>query len=84
MVLTNRWLNINMKTLEADTRRPTWLFLHLAHEAYQGHKKVFIRTIDSEIVVLALSCLRCLQNYGLSLVEAKAIGTFLSIFHTDS
>ena len=82
MVLTNRWLNIDMKTLEADTR--TCIFLHLAHEAYQGHKKVFILTLDSEIVVLALSCLRCLQNYGLSLVVAKAIETFLCIFHTNS
>ena len=52
MVLTNRWLNIDIKTLEADIR--TCLFLHLAHEAYQEHKHVFIWTIDSEIVILEL------------------------------
>ena len=52
MVLTNRWLNIDMKTLESDTR--TCIFLHLAHEAYQGHKQFLIRTVDSEIVILEL------------------------------
>ena len=51
--------NIDMKTLdpcnhtEADTL--TCIFLHLAHAAYQGHKKAFVRTVDSDIVVLALS-----------------------------
>ena len=59
MVLTNRLLNIDMKTLEpcnhteADT--VTFLFLHLAHAAYQGHQKAFVRTVDSYIVILALS-----------------------------
>ena len=59
MVLTNRLLNIDMKTLEpcnhteADTR--TCIFLHLVHAAYQSHEKVFVRTVDSDIVVLALS-----------------------------
>ena len=59
MVLTNRLLNIDMKTLEpcnhteADTR--TCIFLHLAHAAYQGHEKAFVRIVDSATVVLALS-----------------------------
>ena len=58
-MLTNRLLNIDMKTLEpcnyteADTR--TCIFLHLVHAAYQGHTKVFVPAVDCDIVVLALS-----------------------------
>ena len=35
---------------EADTRT----VLHLAHAADQGHRKAFVRTVDSDIVVLAV------------------------------
>ncbi len=36
---------------EADTR----IILHLAHAASNGHSKAFVRTVDSDIVVLAVS-----------------------------
>ena len=36
---------------EADTR----IILHLAHTSSQGHAKVFVRTVDSDIVVLAIA-----------------------------
>ena len=36
---------------EADTR----IILHLAHASSQGHDKVFVRTVDSDIVVLAIA-----------------------------
>ena len=35
---------------EADTR----IFLHLSHAASQGHKVALVRTVDSDIVVLAV------------------------------
>ena len=35
---------------EADTR----IVLHLAHAADQGHRKAFVRAVDSDIVVLAV------------------------------
>ena len=36
---------------EADTR----IILHLAHASSQGHDKAFVRTVDSDIVVLAIA-----------------------------
>ena len=44
---------------EADTR----IFLHLAHAVAQGHKKASIRTVDSDVVVLAI---RFFSTLGLS------------------
>ena len=35
---------------EADTR----MFLHVAHAASEGHQKILIRTVDTDVVVLAL------------------------------
>ena len=40
---------------EADTR----IFLHLAHAVHQGHKVAYVRTVDSDVVVLAV---RFFQN----------------------
>ena len=37
--------------IEADTR----IFMHLAHAAHAGHTKAYIRTVDSDIVVLAVA-----------------------------
>ena len=44
---------------EADTR----IFLHLAHAAEHGHAKAYVRTVDSDVVVLAV---RCFESLGLS------------------
>ena len=44
---------------EADTR----ILLHLAHAAEHGHTKTYVRTVDSDGVVLAV---RCLEYIGLS------------------
>ena len=35
---------------EADSR----IFLHLSHAAQQGHSKAFIRTVDSDVVIIAV------------------------------
>ena len=35
---------------EADSR----IFLHLSHAAQQGHSKAFIRTVDSDVVIIAI------------------------------
>ena len=57
MVLANRLSTIDKKTLEPcnHTEADTRIFLHLAHAANQGHEKAFVRTVDNDIVVLALS-----------------------------
>ena len=36
---------------EADTR----MLLHVHHAAHHGHNKLFIRTVDTDVVVLAVS-----------------------------
>ena len=41
---------------EADTR----IFLHLAHAVHQGHKVAYVRTVDSDVVVLAVRFFRTL------------------------
>ena len=46
---------------EADTR----VFLHLKHAVLQGHKVVFIRTVDTDLVVLAISVFDSLKELGL-------------------
>lgn len=38
---------------EADSR----IFVHLKHAAMCGHRKIIIRTVDTDIVVLAISCI---------------------------
>ena len=47
---------------EADTR----VFLHLKHAVLQGHKVVFIRTVDIDLVVFAISVFDSLKELGLS------------------
>ena len=44
---------------EADTR----MMLHLRHAAMQGHTKAYVRTVDSDVVVLTISIF---QELGLS------------------
>jgi hypothetical protein len=41
---------------EADTR----LMLHAAHAAHAGHSKIIIRTVDTDVVVLAVALARTL------------------------
>lgn len=53
-VLSNRQADVSAlqpcNHAEADTR----IFLHLAHAAAQGHKIAIVRTVDSDVVVLAI------------------------------
>ena len=44
---------------EADTR----ILLHLAHAAEQGHTTAFVRTVDSDVVILAI---RFFETLGLT------------------
>ena len=57
---------------EADSR----LFLHVRHAAAQGLKKVIIRTVDTDVVVLAVANVHNLQTDALwvSLVLARIRG----------
>ena len=54
LVLSNRPMDVSAlspcKQEEADTR----MILHLKHAANQGHSKVYIRTVDTDVVVLAV------------------------------
>ena len=77
-VLTNRNFDISglqpCNQAEADTR----ILLHLVNAAVHGHSKAYVRTVDSEIVVLAL---RFFDTLGLSelwraLVPERSIATF--------
>ena len=42
---------------EADTR----MLLHVAHATAQGHQKASIRTVDTDVIVLAVSHFQHLQ-----------------------
>ena len=43
---------------EADSR----MLLHISHAATQGHHKILIRTIDTDVIVLAASMVHGLQS----------------------
>ena len=42
---------------EADTR----MLLHVYHAAHHGHDKLLVRTVDTDVVVLAVSVVQCLD-----------------------
>jgi len=44
---------------EADSR----IFLHLSHAAQLGHSKAFIRTVDSDVVIIASLLLNILAAW---------------------
>ncbi|MES9882214.1 MAG: hypothetical protein ABW185_15180 [Sedimenticola sp.] len=54
-VLTNHQIDVSAlkpcNHQEADTR----MLLHLKHAASQGHRKAFLKTVDSDVVVLAIT-----------------------------
>ena len=62
-VLSNRHCDLTTlqpsNHVEADTR----IFLHLEHAAEQGHITAYVRTVDSDVVVLAV---RFFETSGLS------------------
>ena len=62
-VLSNRpWDGTTLQPCDhsdADTR----ILLHLAHAAAHGHTKAYVRTVDSDVVVLAVMCF---ESRGLS------------------
>lgn len=43
---------------EADTR----MMLHLADAVLKGHSKIMLRTVDTDVVVLAISCVPQLEG----------------------
>ena len=43
---------------EADSR----MILHAAHTAHNGHKKILIRTVDTDVVALAVALVRTLEE----------------------
>lgn len=63
LVLTNRQIEVSSlspcQQEEADTR----MMLHLYHAAQQGHTKAYLRTVDSDVVVLAINLF---QKLGLT------------------
>ena len=57
---------------EADTR----ILLPLAHAAEHGHTKAYVRTVDSDVVVLAVLSRLAYQSFGWALVQENIIVTF--------
>ncbi len=51
------------------------MMLHLLHAAQQGHSKAYIRTVDTEVVVSALSHFS-LQSCGLALGQENHLERF--------
>jgi len=42
------------------------MMLHLHHAVVDGHKKAFLRTVNSDIIVLAVHFFKTFQNPGLT------------------
>ena len=61
---------------EADTR----MMLHLYHAAGQGHSEVFLRTVDSDLVVLAINIFHQLRLSALWI--GYGIGKHAKIFQS--
>ena len=53
-VLSNRPCDVSALEPCNHSEADTWIFLHLAHASGQGHQPAYIRTVDSDIVVLAI------------------------------
>ena len=47
---------------EADTR----LLLHLKHAILRGHEKAYIRTVDSDVIVISVTVFNELKELGLT------------------
>ena len=62
-VLTNRNFDVSGLQPCNQAEADTWILLHLANAAVRGHSKAYLRTVDSDIVVLAL---RFFDTLGLS------------------
>ena len=67
-----RELVLSNKGIDTDSLSPcdheegdTKIFVHLKHAVIEGHKKAFIRTVDTDIVVIAISVFNRLQVFGL-------------------
>ena len=67
---------------EADTR----IILHVAHASSQGHDKVCVRTVDSDIVVLTIAFYKSLafQSFGLASAVGKTTEISRSTASTHS
>ena len=39
---------------EADTR----MFIHVAHATHSGYKRIILRSCDSDVIVIAISCVQ--------------------------
>ena len=66
LVLSNKSVDLSDITPtdheEADTR----MMLHLHHAVMSGHKKAFLRTVDSDIVILSVHFFTAFQDLGLT------------------
>ena len=62
-VLTNRNFDVSGLQPCNQAEADTLILLHLANAAVHGHSKAYVRTVDSDIVVLAL---RFFETLGIS------------------
>ena len=72
VITTKREYVLSTKEINTETLAPcdhaegnTSVFLHLKHAVLEGHKKAFIRTVDTNLVVIAVSTYHILEEMGL-------------------
>ncbi|KAK3785613.1 hypothetical protein RRG08_015498 [Elysia crispata] len=62
---------------EADTR----MFIHVADATHSGYERIILRSSDSDVIVIAISCVQdlCLEDYGLHLDLGRHSDIYLHI-----
>jgi hypothetical protein len=65
LVLSNKAINLSDITPSDHEEADSCMMLHLHHAVMDGHKKAFIRTVDSDVVILSIHFFTTFQNLGL-------------------
>ena len=71
IVLSNRPCDVTTLQPCNHSEADTTIHLHLAHAAEHGHTKAYVRTVDSDVVVLAV---RFFESLGLELWKGFGTG----------
>ena len=66
LVLSNKVVDLSGITPSDHEEADTRMMLHLHHAVMDGHKKAFLRTVDSDVVVLSVHLFTTFKNLGLT------------------
>lgn len=66
LVLSNKEIDLTSVSPSNQEEADSRMMLHLLDAVKNGHEKIFLRTVDSDVVILCLHFLFVFQNYGLS------------------